>query len=65
MTFDTEYRAQLGPRPPTRPGVPSAENREWDRRYAALFPSELLPAYHPKWRANKIEPEHSEASNAA
>ncbi len=57
MTFDDQYRAQLGPRPPLTRGIPSAANREWDLRYQALFPSAALPVYHPKRR----KPELSDA----
>jgi hypothetical protein len=53
--FDDEIRALLGPRPPMRPGIPSAANRAWDLAYAALFPSELLPAFHPSRRKAKTE----------
>jgi len=49
-TFDDEYREALGNRPVMKPGIPSPENRAFDLAYQALFPSELIPAYHESRR---------------
>jgi hypothetical protein len=48
-SFDEEYRALLGPRPQRSDPEFATKNREWDRRYAELFPSNVLPSYLPKW----------------
>ncbi|GEM_PF-3254205 len=47
-SFDEFVREQLGPRPQRSDPDFAIKNREWDRRYAELFPNALLPSYLPK-----------------